>query len=370
MLTLAQIFQRYGPLYRDLYGDRMLKSHLRAMRDIEQCRTEAMGGHVLVCPACEHHRYHYHSCKNRHCPACQNDAAEKWLEQQRNLLLPITYFLATFTLPEQLRELARSNQKTIYTILFTAAAEALQVLAADPHFVGGMIGTIAVLHTWARDMAYHPHIHFLVPAGAISPDESAWIPARYHDYLVPVKALSIIFRAKFRDALAKTDLHRLVDQNVWSVDWVVHCQPAGKGEHALKYLAPYVYRVALTNNRLVALENDQVTFRFRKSGKKAWSTMTLPVLTFIHRFLQHVLPPGFVKVRYYGFLSFTKRALLRAVRYVLALRHRPKKKKARPPILDKPPQPPRSKLFICPRCGETLIIKLLLPPTRKRAPPP
>ena len=369
MLTLAQIFQRYGPAYRDLYADRMPQSHRRAMRDIEQCRTEALGGHVLVCPACGHQRYHYHSCKNRPCPACQNDAVNIWLAKQRELLLPVTYFLATFTLPDRRRELARSPQKIVYSILFTAAAKALQTLADDPHFVGDRIGLIAVLHSWARDLVYHPHVHFLVPAGAISPDGSAWVPTRYQDYLAPVKALSIIFRVKFRDALAKTDLYRLVDRNIWSVDWVVHCQPAGMGEHALAYLTPYVYRVALTNNRLVSLENNQVTFRFRKSGKKAWGTMTLPALAFIHRFLQHILPRGFVKVRYYGFLSFTQRALLRTVRYVPALRHRPQKKKHRRPIQNRPPTLKHPRLFICPRCGATLGIQQLLLSSRKRAPP-
>src|SRR5712692_7664061 len=174
MLELAEIFQRYGPAYRTKFADRMPPSHLAAMQAIERCRTEALGGHVYQCPACGDLEYSYHSCKNRHCPKCQHEAATHWLAQQRALLLPVPYFLVTFTLPEELRPLARSHQRLMYNVLFQTSAAALQTLALDPHYLGGQIGMVGVLHTWTRDLAYHPHVHYLVPGGALSPEGSQW----------------------------------------------------------------------------------------------------------------------------------------------------------------------------------------------------
>jgi hypothetical protein len=192
-------------------------------------------------------------------------------------------------------------------------------LAKDPRFVGGDIGMMGGLHTWQRDMGYHPHVHFIVPGGGLSsPERNQWLHSNT-DFFAPVEALSPIFRAKFRDALKKTDLFTAVPAGVWKKDWVVHCKPVGDGNRALKYLAPYVYRVAITNNRIEKLQDDRVTFRFKNSDTDQWQTLTLPAIEFIHRFLQHVLPKSFVKIRYYGLMAPSKRNLLAVAQYLLGV---------------------------------------------------
>lgn len=357
MVELADIFRRYGPDYIERFGARMLPSHRRAMQDIVACRTEQMGGQLYRCenPDCEQFVYAYHSCGNRSCPKCGQDKTQRWIEKQHNLLLAIHYFLVTFTLPCELRPIARSNQKTIYDLLFRSSAAGLQKLAKDPRFVGGDIGMIGGLHTWRRDMGYHPHVHFIVPGGGLSPDRSKWLPANA-DFFVPVQALSPIFRAKFRDGLKKTDLFNAVPTDVWQKDWVVHCKPVGNGDSALKYLAPYVYRVAITNNRIEKLENDQVTFRFKNSDTEQWQTATVPALKFIHRFLQHVLPKNFVKIRYFGFLSPNSRNLLAVAKYLLG------------DTTASQVTPTDHQPYTCPHCGAKL--RWLEPlPKSTRAPP-
>ena len=316
MIELAEIFRRRGPAYREKYGVRMLPSHRRAMRDIESCRTEMLGGHVYLCPHCERKQYSYHSCKNRHCPKCQQNAAQEWLGRQQELRLPVPYFLLTFTLPEGLRVVARRNQKTIYNLIFRASAAATQKLAQDSRFVGGRIGMIGVLHTWARNLTYHPHVHYLVPGGGLAEDEESWHHSR-KSFFLPVKPLSILYRAKFRDALRGTDLFDEVPAEVWVQDWVVHCQAVGSGVAALKYLAPYIFRVALSNRRIRRFTDGKVTFSYRDSGSGDIRFCTLGADEFIRRFLQHVLPKGFVKVRYYGFFSPGTRRLLAAIRRLL-----------------------------------------------------
>ena len=208
MVEVADIFRLHGPSYRAKFGSSMLPSHKKAMQDIEQCRTERLGGQLYYCHQCQEQRFSYHSCKNRHCPKCQNEQANDWLEKQQSLLLPVTHFLVTFTLPEELRAIARSHQKTIYHLLFRASSAALQQLAQDPRFVGGRLGMVGVLHTWTRQLLYHPHVHYIVTGGGLSAD-GRWCSSRA-DFLVPVKALSVIFRAKFRDALKETDLFAAV----------------------------------------------------------------------------------------------------------------------------------------------------------------
>ena len=316
MIELAEIFRWHGPAYREKFGPCMLPSHRRAMRDIESCRTEMLGGHVYLCPHCERKLYSYHSCKNRHCPKCQQNAAQGWLERQQELRLPVPYFLLTFTLPEGLRRIARRNQKTIYNLLFRASAAATQQLARDPRFVGGQIGLIGVLHTWARNLTYHPHVHYLVPAGGLAEDGRTWLPGR-KSFLLPVKPLSILYRAKFREALRRKDWFGEVPAEVWTQDWVVHCQPVGSGVAALKYLAPYIFRVALNNGRIRRFAGGKVTFSYRDSRNGETRSCTLGAEEFIRCFLQHVLPKGFVKVRYYGFFSSGKRRLLAAIRRLL-----------------------------------------------------
>jgi len=360
MIELPEVFRQHGPAYKEKYASRMLPSHLRAMSDIEGCRTESMGGHVYQCPECEQKGYSYHSCKNRHCPKCQGKSAQEWLEQQDILRLPVPYFMLTFTLPDELREIARRNQKTIYHLLFRASAAAAQQLALDPRFVGGQIGLIGVLHTWARNLTYHPHVHYLVPGGGFASDKSAWLDSR-KDFLLPVKALSILFRARFRSELQKTELFEEVPAKAWTTDWVVHCLPVGNGLAALKYLAPYIFRVALSNRRILKMASGMVTFCYKdsKSGETRFSIMRAE--EFMRRFLQHVLPKGFVKVRYYGFFSPGKRKLLATVRQMLGGLREEK-------ILVE--KSSRDQLDLrCPTCGCVMHWLQSLQP-RSRPPPP
>ena len=316
MIEMAEIFRLHGQEYRAKFGQRMLPSHLRAMRDIEQCRTESLGGQIYYCHQCQAERYSYHSCKNRHCPKCQNDQANQWLEEQKSLLLPVPHFMVTFTLPAELRDVARSNQKTIYNILFRASSEALQKLALDPRFVGGRLGMLGVLQTWTRDLRYHPHVHYIVTGGGLTQD-GKW-KSSGKNFLVHETPLAIIFRAKFRDQLKKAGLFAQVDRRVWKKDWVVDCEPVGSGEQAFKYLAPYIFRVAISNNRILKLEDGRVTFKYKDSATKQTRFCTLAAEEFIRRFLQHVLPPRFVKVRYFGLMSPGNRHLLTKARELLS----------------------------------------------------
>ncbi len=231
------------------------------------------------------------------------------MEKQTDLLLPVPYFLLTFTLPDELRTLARSRQRLFYSTLFRTSAAAAKRLALDPKYVGGQIGMVGVLHTWGRDLTFHPHVHYLVPSGGIGED-GEWLAVR-NNFLFPVKALSKIFRAKFRDALQEEDCFEDIPSQVWKKDWVVHCQQVGRGLGALKYLAPYIFRVAISNRRIVRFDGEKVTYLYKPRGMRTFKRRTLNVEEFIRRFLQHVLPRGFVKVRYYGFLSSAVRPKLK-----------------------------------------------------------
>ena len=315
MIEMAEIFRLHGAEYRAKFGQRMLPSHWRAMKDIEQCRTESLGGQLYYCNQCQQERYSYHSCKNRHCPKCQNDQANQWLEEQKSLLLPVPHFMVTFTLPAELRDVARSNQKTIYNILFRASAAALQKLAADPRFVGGRLGMLGVLQTRTRQLLYHPHVHYIVTGGGLTQD-GKWKSSR-PDFLVHEKPLAIIFRAKLRDQLKKAGLFASVDRSVWKKRWVVDCEPVGSGEQAFKYLAPYIFRVAISNNRILKLEDGRVTFKYKDSATHQIQFCPVTAEEFIRRFLQHVLPPRFIKVRYFGLMSPGNRHLLTKARELL-----------------------------------------------------
>jgi hypothetical protein len=363
MVELADIFRDYGPAYRDKYGPRMLPSHLAAMRAIEQCRTEVLGGHLYYCADCDESWYSYHSCRNRHCPKCQQDAAQQWLERQQELLLPVPYFLVTFTLPHSLRPLARAAQKTLYNLLFRTAAQSLQQLAQDPRFVGGQIGMVGILQTWTRDLRFHPHVHFLVPGGALSADGQRWLRAKNH-FFVHVKPLAKLFRGKMRDGLRKEGLLQQIPDSVWRQPWVVDCRSVGKGDTALKYLAPYVFRVALSNKRILKLENDQVTFAYQDGETKQQRTCTLSAEAFIQRFLQHVLPKGFVKVRYYGLLAPSSRSRLAQAKRLLGKTTDPQ---VEPQISDQDGQQ-EEKGVPCPHCGQAMTpIQHIRP--RPRQPP-
>ena len=369
MITLGEIFRRYGPAYREKVGARMPPNHRAVMTAIEQCRTEALGGHVSTCPACATTCYSYHSCRNRHCPTCQHGQAQTWLAKQHELLLPVPYFLVTFTLPAQLRSVTRQNQRSVYSLLFRSSATALQQLAADERFLGGQIGMVGVLQTWTRDLRYHPHIHYLVPAGALAQDGSRWLAVK-GKVLVHVKPLAALFRGKLRAGLRQLKLEKVVASEIWSKPWVVDCRPVGNGQAALKYLAPYVFRVALSNNRIVHVVNDQVTFRYRDGETKKTRTCTLPAEQFIGRFLQHVLPKGFVKVRYFGLFRSGNRPLLATARQVLAAAE------VTCPVgliaagtaetATEANAPPTRH---CPACGAMMQVTYLLRPT-SRSPPP
>jgi hypothetical protein len=358
MVEVADIFRLHGPDYREKFGDRMLPSHRRAMQDIETCRTESRGGQVYFCNQCQQQRYSYHSCKNRHCPKCQNEQANEWLREQEALLLPTHHFLVTFTLPAELRPLARSHQKTIYNLLFRASSQALQQLAQDPRFVGARLGMVGVLHTWTRQLLYHPHVHYIVTGGGLT-DDCHWRAAR-KDFLVPVKALSPIFRAKFRDQLKKSELFAAVAPRIWRKDWVVHSEAVGSGQQAFQYLAPYIFRVALSNNRLRNLHDGQVTFAYKESATDQLKHCTVTAEEFIRRFLQHVLPPRFIKVRYYGLLSPAHRQLLLKARQLLSATTS-KLKTQSVKTSDS------LALLSCPHCGGPLTLLRPLAP-RGRAP--
>ncbi len=368
MITLGDIFRRYGPTYRATAGEHLPSSHRAAMTAIEHCRTEALGGHLYTCPACATTRYSYHSCRNRHCPTCQQDQGQLWLAKQQELLLPVPYFLVTFTLPAQLRTLARQHQRCIYALLFRSSATALQQVAADPRFLGGQLGMVGVLQTWTRDLRYHPHIHYLVPAGALDPTGTTWLPAKGR-FLVHVKPLAKLFRGKMRAGLQQLHLAAGLPDKTWSQPWVVDCRPVGSGQAALKYLAPYIFRVALSNNRIVDVANDHVTFRYRVADTKKTTTCTLPAQRFIGRFLQHILPKGFVKVRYYGLFRPGNRQLLVQVRAILGGIGAgcPGPTAAcvvTAPVLP-PPAPPA---LTCPTCGVMMQVIGILMPT-SRSPP-
>jgi hypothetical protein len=354
MPALADIFIRYGDEYLRKFGAGMLPSHRRVMTAITACRTQALGGSLYRCPSCERKHYSYHSCGNRHCPRCGHDSAERWARKQSAHIPRFPCFLLTFTVPHELNGLIRSHQKDLYGLLFRTASQALKKLCADPRHLGAQPGMLAVLHTWGRDIGYHPHIHFLVPAGGID-TRGNWVPTRYRDFLVPVKALSPIFRAKFRDGIKALGLFDAVPPAVWKKGWVAHSEPAGQGPELIRYLARYIHRVALANSQIISLAHNRVTFRYQPVGTKVRKTMTLPALAFMARFLQHVLPRRFAKVRYYGFLHPRCRDKLEAVRTQLGL-------PLPPPAQDNEPAP-----LLCPHCDTPLLLIQNLP--RLRAPP-
>jgi hypothetical protein len=300
VLEVADIFRAAGPEACARLA--VLPSQRRALQAIQQCRTAALGGQVYGCEQCGALQYSYHSCGNRHCPKCHGQQTQRWLEQQRAGLLPCPYYLLTFTLPAQLRALARSNQKLVYGLLLQAAAASLQKLCADPRWLGAQPSLLGVLHTWTRAMLYHPHAHFLVSAGGLSADGQHWQPAKNPKFLVPVRALSLIFRAKLRDGLKAAGKLAQVSPVLWQphFKWVVHAQHAGSGQKVLDYLGRYVFRIAISQSRLECLDAGQVTFRYRDNRTQAIQRVRLPAADFVQRFLQHVLPRGFAKVRHYG----------------------------------------------------------------------
>ncbi len=310
MIEFAEILRKYGRDYLEQYKDKIPQNHLKTINDILICRRKENGGKTYYCQHCNKYVYSYHSCGNRNCNKCQNELADVWFEKNKERLLKVNHFLITFTLPDTLRRFARSNQILLYNFLFKSAAESLQSIAYDTKYAGGKLGMIAILHSWARNLSYHPHVHFVVTGGGLFEDENIWLPSK-EDFLVPVKALSKIFKAKFRDMLKKENknIFNEITGNVWKNDWVVHSQPVGSGEQALSYLARYIFRPAISSNNILSVDKGKVNFRFKNAettverGSRRtnkWQEMKLSANEFIHRYLQNVLPKGFVKVRYYG----------------------------------------------------------------------
>lgn len=371
MITLAEIIRRHGAEYRARFAPRMPRDQLRAMQSIEMCRTPALGGHRWRCPTCGEDRFSYHSCGNRNCPACGHDDAQTWLRRQQALLLPVTYHLCTFTVPEALRRPIRSHPREALPVLFKTAASSLLDLCANPQWFGAMPGLSGVLHTWTRQLEYHPHIHFLVTGGGVASDGS-W-KASADAFLVPVLSLSPVFRARFRDAFRKElpTVFSDVPSDVWKQDWVVHSKSVGSGEKALLYLSRYIYRVALSNRHILSADVSRrsplakpdaraVRFRYRRSEDGRSRVASLPPVEFLRRFLQHVLPSRFVKVRHFGLHHPSRRAMLALHRAALYLHLNQ--------TIPVPPPPPEPKPCLCPKCSTPMLVAQRLAPLRHASP--
>ena len=321
-LEVAEVFRRYGAAYRQQHAGSLSRGQRRVMSAIELCRTAALGGHLEQCDCCGHPRPAYHSCRNRHCPKCQSLARAQWLEDRQAELLPVEYFHVVFTVPEEIAALAYQNKEVVYGILFRATAETLRTLAADPQHLGAEIGFFAVLHSWGQNLLFHLHLHCVVPGGGLAPDGKRWIACR-PGFFLPVNVLSCLFRRLFLDYLQAafeqgqrhffSSLERLRDPHAFAhylaplrqIDWVVHAKPPfGGPEQVLNYLGRYTHRVAISNNRLLDIEDGKITFRwkdYRHNDRPR--VMTLEADEFIRRFLLHVLPDGFQRIRHYGFLA-------------------------------------------------------------------
>lgn len=359
--------------------------HLKILTAIVNCRTSALGGHIDECSNCGHRAISFNSCRNRHCPKCQANARDRWLDARRRELLPTRYVHVVFTLPGELAPLALQNKREIYSLLFRTSAETLLAVARDPRHLGAEIGFFSVLHTWNQKLLHHPHVHCIVPAGGLAPDHTRWINAR-SGFFLPVKVLSRVFRGKFVAGLR--DLHATgtlsfhgnlthlqsplafaaMLRSLFRSDWVVYVKrPFGGAEHALRYLGCYTHRVAISNHRLVALQDGQVAFRWRDSAhhnKKR--LMQLPLEEFLRRFFLHVLPKGFVRIRHFGFFAQRRRAVLLPLCFQLltptANPH------AQAP--ETPADSPRP-LWLCPQCGGAMAIleRFTAAEARLRSPP-
>lgn len=361
MVELADIVRSHGGEYLEKFGDRMPAGHRRAIGAIVACRTEAMGGHLECCDDsdCNHQRYSYHSCKNRNCPKCHGADTTRWLAKRRKELLAAPYFHVTITIPQQLRRIARSNQETLYPLLMGTAAESLLKLGLDSKYVGGKLAILAVLHTWTRTLEHHPHVHMLVAAGGVDAN-GCWRQARKKKYLVCAKALSKLFRGKFMARVKKAFPEECFPSELWQTDWVVKIKPPIKNpKKVLDYLGRYVHRIAIANSRILSLEDGKVTFRYQESDTRKWKTMTLVAEEFLRRYLQHVLPEGFHKVRYFGLWSPANRKKLREVQQQLATKQ----------CDVEPADPVAATGRICPCCGKGLMVVIEVLPRRARSPP-
>ena len=367
-LEVADILRAQGDRFLDRYRSSFDFQQHKAFRAIQRCRTAALGGHVDVCPKCGHQDISYNSCRNRSCPKCQTQARERWLAARERELLPIPYFHVVFTVPHELNVLALDNPRQFYDLLFTASAQTLLEVAADPQHLGAQIGVISILHTWGQNLMLHPHIHCAIPAGGLSPDHTRWIRPR-DSFFLPVKVLSRVFRGKFLAGLKRLyrgkKLHgagpsaALADPRQFAQllrrlhrqDWVVDARPAFGGPmQVLRYLGRYTHRVAISNHRLLAFDGERITFRWKDyahDGKQG--QMTLLASEFLRRFFLHVLPKAFVRVRHFGFLANRFRASrLSLCRQLLTNLSGIPAASSMPPCEDS--------FWHCPSCGATMIM--------------
>lgn len=369
MLEVADVLRQYGPAYLEQFAAKMPACQRRAFEDLPRCRTAALGGHLYQCNECGRAHYSYHSCRNRSCPKCHAGDTQTWLQQRQGELLPVPYYHVIFTLPQELRDLTRRHQRLLYGLVMRSAAQALLRLTADPQYVGGLVGVLAVLHTWGSTLIYHPHVHCLVTGGGVSPDGQQWLPAR-EGYLVPVRALSKLFRGLVLDRLRRQLPEIVLPSSLRRKEWVVHCKPAVQGtQKVLEYLGRYIHRVALTNSRLVSIEAGKVTFRYRDSRTGQTKLLRLEAQEFLRRFLQHVLPRGVHKVRYYGLWSPSHRDSLHAWQQRLAPATAPTPPPSAPagPLSSAPP--PLRPARVCPYCPRGILVWVRRLPPQGRAPP-
>lgn len=360
METIQDIFHAHGPEYLEKFGDNIPNQHQKVIRAIFRCKTGESGTLIYSCDNCKKKHIIQLGCGNRHCPGCQHVKTSEWLDRQTSRQLPGPHFMVTFTVPEELRMFIRSNPKLSYSEMFSASADSLKELGTDKKFCGGPLsGFMGVLHTWGRTLQYHPHIHYLVPGGSLSQDRDKWFPSRNKFYL-PVHALSKIFRGKMKDAFLKAGVLGQIPALVWKQSWNVNCKPVGDGVFTLKYLAPYVFRVAISNSRILKVKEGVVTISYKKSGSNRPRTLDLSILEFMRRFLQHVLPSGFMKIRYFGFMNPNFSTPLKKIRELIqgsgVCSSKEIKKIAttiRPTVSIK-----------CSDCGETLSFQCVLLPER------
>jgi len=391
-LEVAEVIRSCRDAFLKQYGACLTSEQRRALDDLTACRTAALGGHVLECPGCGHQELSYHSCGNRHCPKCQATAAARWLEAQAADLLETPYFHVVFTLPSALGPMARSNPRTVYGLLMRAAAQTLLEVAANPKHLGAEVGVLAVLHTWGQSLALHPHVHCVVTGGGLAADESRWIAGR-DDYFLPVPILRRVFRGKFLAGLRaafkrgklrfpgdlapleRSDRFHALLSEVVRTEWVVYAQaPFGGGaEIVLKYLARYTHKAAISNHRLVDLADGRVSFQWKDyahGGRQG--IMTLDSVEFVRRFLMHVLPSGFVRVRHYGLLANRHRQeKLARCRELLRKAVTPQAETAPTdvdPVTSTVPETTVTPTRVCPRCGSgRMIVIAEIPPLPKAA---
>lgn len=393
-LELADIFRQAGPTYRQDHADALSSGQRRVMRAIETCRTAALGGHVEQCDGCGYQRISFNSCRDRHCPKCQSLVRAQWLQDRKAELLPVEYFHLVFTMPQELAAIAYQNKAVVYDILFRATAETLRTIAVDSRHLGAQIGFIAILHTWGQNLMHHPHLHCVVPGGGLTPDGQRWIACR-PGFFLPVRVLSRLFRRLFlellRQAFERQELHffntlaTLEDPAAFArylapvaqAEWVVYAKPPfGGPEHVLEYLGRYTHRVAIANSRLLEFADSTVTFKWKDYRHESRNkVMTLDAQEFIRRFLLHVLPSGFQRIRHYGLLANCHcEAKLKRCRELL---------QAPAPEISATPDEPADyrdryerltgvSLRNCPHCGhgQMVCIETLLPGNLPRAPPP